>query len=369
MMATVAASVAIGAGIAVAKVARGRRSRRDRRLGLLHGEPLGSALQRMALGQLDLALETLGDGEGPPGEKTVHETRKALKRLRALLRILRSTLGEDTYARESQALREAGRSLAGARDAEVMLATLDSLIERHSGKLAGRGGVLALRRALLAERDEARRRTLSNPGGRARAVAELRACRVRLSGWRLPESSGLQLIEADLLHLYRQGQKRRRAAVRAKRDDIRRMHEWRKRVKDLRYAAEMLQPAEPPARSGSSKPKSKRKVKRERRREAQAREAAKAMRKVARRADQLGEMLGEDHDLAVLAERILQSGNASLGGRASAAKPLKGATRKTLLKLIAKRRHKLRRRALREGERLYGVSPGKFMRRFTGGRG
>jgi CHAD domain-containing protein len=368
MMATVAASMAVGAGIAMAKVARERRSKRDPRLGLLGGEPLGSALQRMALGQLDLALETLGNGVEPPGEKAVHETRKALKRLRALLRLLRSNLGEDTYAREDHLLRDAGRSLAGARDAEVLLGTLDSLIERHPGKLKGRGGVIALRGALVAEREEARRRSLSDPGEQARMVAELRACRVRLSGWQLPEPPGLQLIEADLLHLYRQGRKRRRAAARAKRDDVLKMHRWRKRVKDLRYAAEMFQPAADTPRGGSSKIKSKKKAQREHRRQVQAREAAKSVRKVARRADQLGEMLGEDHDLAVLAERILQGGSPSLGGPAGAAKPLKGATRRVLLKLIAKRRHKLRRQALREGERLYGVSPGKFMRRFGGGR-
>jgi CHAD domain-containing protein len=368
MMATVAASMAVGVGIAVAKVARERRSKRDRRLGLLDGEPLRSALQRMALGQLDLALEALGGGGEPPGEKAVHETRKALKRLRALLRLLRSNIGEDTYARESGALRDAGRSLAGARDAEVMLATLDSLIEAHPGKLAGRGGVIALRQALLAERDEARRRALSDPGGLDRAVAELRACRVRLSGWKLPESPGLQLIEADLLHLYRQGEKRRRAAARAKRSDVLKMHRWRKRVKDLRYVAEMLQPAEGTKKGSPSKARSKREAKREQRREEQARKAAKSMRKIARRADRLGEMLGEDHDLAVLAERITQSGGSPGDGRAKGAKPIKGASRKTLLKLIAKRRHKLRRQALREGERLYGVSPGKSMRRFSGGR-
>jgi CHAD domain len=363
VMATVAASMALGVGIAVARVARERRSKRDRRLGLLPGEQLGSALQRMALGQLDLALETIGSGGEPPGERAVHETRKALKRLRALLRLLRSNLGEETYARESRALRDAGRSLAGARDAEVMLRTLDSLIERHPGKLKGRGGVIALRSALLAERDQARRRTLSDPGVLARAVAELRACRVRLSGWELPQSSGLQLVEGDLLRLYRQGAKRRRAAARAKEGDVLEMHRWRKRVKDLRYVAEMLQPAEGATQGMSPKPGSKGKAKGEHRREEQARKAVKSMRKVARRADRLGEMLGEDHDLAVLAKRIAQGGGSPGEGRAKGAKPIKGASRKTLLKLIARRRHKLRRAALREGERLYGDSPRKFLRR------
>jgi CHAD domain-containing protein len=348
MMATVAASMAVGVGITVVKLTRDRRSKqRDRRLGLLSGEPLGEGLQRMALGQLDLALEALGDGEKAPSKKDVHETRKALKRLRTLLRLLRGRLGEDIYAREDRALRDAARRLAGARDAEVMLATLDSLIERHSRKLKGRPGVMALRGALLSERDNARRQTLSDPRATAQVVAELRACRVRVAKWQLPKLSDLELVESGLLHLYRQGRKRRRTAAAAKRDDARKMHQWRKRVKDLRYAAEMLQPANGPMRG-----------------------AVRRMHRLARRADHLGELLGEDHDLAVLAERILQDGtSAGGGGQTSAAKLIKGPTRKTLLKLIAKRRHKLRRRALREGEQLYGTGPRTFMRHARAARG
>ena len=37
--------------------------------------------------------------------------------------------------------------------------------------------------------------------------------------------------------------------------------------------------------------------------------------------------------------------------------------RKTLLKVIARRRRRLRKRALRSGERLYGRSPKPFVRR------
>ena len=74
-----------------------------------------------------------GQGAGDPaqaGARTVHETRKALKRLRALLVLLRPELGAKRYARENAALRDCGRRLAGARDAEVMLGTLDSLVRR-----------------------------------------------------------------------------------------------------------------------------------------------------------------------------------------------------------------------------------------------
>ena len=83
----------------------------------------------MALGQLDLAIELLSTARnGGPDEDAVHETRKALKRLRALVRLLEPELGAQAFARENAALRDAGRRLAGARDAEVMVGTLDALI-------------------------------------------------------------------------------------------------------------------------------------------------------------------------------------------------------------------------------------------------
>ncbi len=101
------------------------------------------------------------------------------------------------------------------------------------------------------------------------------------------------------------------------------LHEWRKRVKDLRYVAEML-----------------------------------GARKLAKRADDLGELLGEEHDLAVLAQRVRREAKA---GRASGAPGRRA--RKLLLRLIASRRKKLRKRALRDGKRLFKRKPARFVRR------
>ena len=88
LAATVAATVAVGVGFALARSERERRGTRqrkpDRRLGLAAGEPVAGALRRMAVGQAELAIEMLAGSDGaPPDEKAVHETRKALKRLRA----------------------------------------------------------------------------------------------------------------------------------------------------------------------------------------------------------------------------------------------------------------------------------------------
>jgi hypothetical protein len=315
----------------------------------------------MALGQLDLAIEQLVGVDGPadgrkPAERAVHETRKSLKRLRALLRLLEDELGERAFARESALLRDAGRRLARARDAEVMVNTLDDLIARGPGKLARRRGVRRLRARLLAEREAAAEAMLADHVMRARVLGDLRMLRARVAEWRLPDPGGIELVEPALKRLYRQGRRRRLRAAGGPGERTRAMHLWRKRVKDLRYAAEMLDRAsDEPRGGGGGSSKRNRRHKRAR----TGGEPAYAGR-VARRADELGELLGEEHDLALLAARIRAQGK-----RAGAAGRLGAGTRKLLLKLIAERRKRLRSRALREGKRLYRRRPRKFARRIS----
>jgi CHAD domain-containing protein len=364
LAATLATSVALGVGLVLARGERERRRAQARvprdRLGLLAGEPLADGLRRMAVAQLDLAIELLGGGAD---ERAVHETRKAIKRLRALLRVLRGELGERAYERENAALRGIARSLSQARDTAVMLATLDALIERHPRRLARRRGVRALRRRLAEEAARVQRQTLAAPGERAELLGELHALRWRISAWPLPARAGLELVEEELRRLYAQGRRRGRGVRRREGERTLAMHRWRKRVKDLRYATEMLERRD--ARGGRAKPAGGREA-----------AAAKRLRKLAARADALGELLGEDHDLAVLGERLragAQGRRRSRGGRAKrrrrAPSEPAGAlwqtgprTRRALLKAIAKRQRKLRRRALRRGARLYEDKPGRFVR-------
>ncbi len=331
----------VGVGVAVA-FAKGQLERRadrakgdpprrprNRRPALLPGEPFAEGLRRVILGQLDLAMELLDGYPAESGEHTVHEVRKALKRLRALLVLLRGELGAKRCSREDAALRDCGRRLAGARDAEVMLGTLDSLVRRDPSHLGRSAAVRALRAQLLAERDTAAAHAIHDPRVRDEAIVELRAVRARVARWELRER-GFRLLAPGLEGIYTRGRRRMRVARR--RPSVEALHVWRKRVKELRYAAETLD------RGGKS---------------------YKPVRRVARRADRLGEMLGEEHDLALLEARVRERSRTFAGARKA---------RKRLLALIASRRRKLRKRALREGERLYRRPPRRFVRRLKRAR-
>jgi CHAD domain len=357
--ATMAATVAIRVGVALARTERDRRAARarrarDRQFALVGDERLADGLRRMALGQLDLAIELLADDGEVPTEKAVHEIRKALKRLRALIRLLEDELGEEDYASESAALREAGRRVAGARDAEVILGTLDELIRRHPGELAHRRGVTRLRARLAAERDGAAQGALGDRETRAQVLGDLRAARGRVTRWSLSDADGVHAVEAALMRLYRQGRRRHGRALRGTGARARAMHEWRKRVKDLRYAAEMLDRADPDDRAGGSRGKGRMRP----RKRARGRGEAGYLHRVARRADELGELLGDEHDLVLLATRV----RAERAGARKAERVGRG-TRRALLRLIARRRKRLRKQALREGRRLYRRTPKQFLRR------
>jgi CHAD domain-containing protein len=248
----------------------------------------------------------------------VHEARKAIKRMRALARLLRYELGEQELERVNSSLRAAGQRLAGARDAEVRLATLQRLRTRHPKALTLEG-IERLSEQLEREREQA-----SEPMPPQDVLADITDMRRHLARWNLVEHD-FEAIAPGLKRIYREG---RRRYARVKREHARNaedVHDWRKRVKSLYYALDML--------GGAS---------------------AKGARGATRRAERLGNLLGEEHDLWLLAAYVEQHPDA-FGEDTSA--------HETLLKLTERRRERLRERALELGARLYELGAGDFTRR------
>jgi CHAD domain-containing protein len=319
--AVAAGGAAIVAGAAGLRRRSSRQRERERRYRIRRGEPADDGLRRVARGQIDLAEEHLARGDAVG----LHEARKALKRLRTAVRLGRRGLGADTARRENRAFRDAGRRLAGARDAHVLLATLDDLSRRYEDELPPER--FEALRAALAEADEAAVASVNNgDGGRAAARTELRAARSRVAGWTLDDEEGGVLVDG-LRRIYRRGRRAHRAA-RAE-PTTQALHEWRKRVKDLWHAAQLLRPAAP-----------------------------KVLKPLARDAHQLSNVLGEDHDLAVLRADALR--------RRAECFP-EPAELEALTGLIDRRRAELRERAFALGAKVYGRKPGKLAARVARG--
>src|SRR4051812_49346273 len=87
-------------------------------------EHVAGGIHRIALEQLDDALRQM---RRPRGEEAVHEARKAVKKIRALLRLVQSDVDDAVFDRENAALREIGRRLSAIRDADVLVSVVKSL--------------------------------------------------------------------------------------------------------------------------------------------------------------------------------------------------------------------------------------------------
>lgn len=281
------------------------------------GETEAAALRRCAREQLDVAISQLEDGLRSDPVTAVHEARKALKMERSLLRLGRGALGSSARRGLNARLREAGRRLSGARDSEVMGQALDRLAEHYAGQLPK--PTWDAIRARLDEEAQSSRARLIGSGLTGEVVEELRALQREVEQWRL-RGDRWSAIEPGLRREYARG---RRALRRAEgRRTVESLHEWRKRAKDLWYHLRLLEPASPGILGGYAK-----------------------------EAHRLSELLGDDHDLAVLRDKLLGPG-------AGIAADLE-----SVLTLIDHRRDQLQAEALVLGARLYAEQPKAFVKR------
>jgi CHAD domain-containing protein len=301
----VAASAA-AAGTATRVRARRRAEARRYRLG--KDEPVTQGVRRIAHGQLELVAEQL---HGDPGDEGIHEARKAFKRLRALLRLTRDQLGTDVRRRENAAFRDAGRRLSGARDARVLVETLDDLIARNRDALQP-GTFDGLRSALAAGAES------DTDVGAVLAAVDVAQARVEI--WPLGEDDSMAALAPGLKRIYRRGRRAFRAAEAEPSSEH--LHELRKRTKDLWHAAQILRPAAP-----------------------------KRLRKLGRKAHKLSDVLGDDHDLVTLLEAARE--------RPAALTPVE---RELLEGLVDRRRSELRREGLKRAGKLYAARPRKVAR-------
>jgi CHAD domain len=143
---------------------------------------LPSAVKRIAVDQIDLALCYL-DGSSSDLNHSIHATRQSLKRLRALVALMRYELGEEVFKREWSCFRRAGRLLAGARDAAVIADAFDSLTNHFSSEL--NADAFTAKRSFLIERLTNRIKTsIDNDGIFEQARELLTSARQRVPTYR-----------------------------------------------------------------------------------------------------------------------------------------------------------------------------------------
>ncbi len=177
------------------------------------------ALARIGVEQIQRAERAL-DPAAEPG-KAVHETRKCIKRIRALLRLVRPGLAAGVFDEENLRYRNIGQLLSPARDAQILFETAAKL------EPASAAGLEIAELKAHWEAARSRERTGYDPAPMARARAQLAAAKAAMENLTV-SGSGLQSIEKGLRISYRAARQRFARAYEEQSSEA--FHDWRKSV-------------------------------------------------------------------------------------------------------------------------------------------
>lgn len=278
-------------------------------------EPLAKGVRRIAVEQLSLAEQRLAEPDG--ATSAVHEARKALKRTRALLRLIRPALDEGRFTRENRRLAEIGRRLSLERDREVVEALLAQLAAESNAR--GRAAAALLDLVVTERAREAVDRAAIDKEARAAlAKAKEHAARLDLA------PGDWEHVGQGLVRSYKSG---RKALARAIENpaDVEPLHDLRKACQVHWRQMLLLQRAWP---------------------------EMLALR--AQSAKEVSQILGDDHDIELLAAAITRHGDT-----------LEAAHRAALTSYAEVRHRHLREAGLFKAQQLFAEKPRRFARQIV----
>jgi CHAD domain-containing protein len=285
---------------------------------LKNGTSIGAQLSRIVAKELRTAIDEVKHASTTA--KSVHETRKHIKKIRSVLHLFRKELGS-YYKALDERIRFAARQLSDVRDAETLVTTMETLRREH-GRLVTAPIFKAADSVLKTRRDDSYGRL----GQRRLAVVRRRLVHSRrVVPARIRAVTTGRTMREGVKRGYRRARAAMDEATAGQAEDVR-FHEWRRRVKDHWYQLRLVEGIN-----------------------------GKAHRRV-RRLKQLQDWLGDDHNLVVLRNEILASphqfGDAHAVG--------------VILGCIDVHLSALRRRAVRRGRQLFAKKPASFEKHISG---
>jgi CHAD domain-containing protein len=249
---------------------------------------------------------------------TAHETRKAMKRLRALLHLIKPAMSKGDFQRDEARLKQIAKMMSGVRDIQAMVETLDKL-QIWDPAVATNPVAIALRTHLEAKRTAAEKKM--NGATMVKVRKLLQEARDGFVDIQLRTDDFAPLaatIEAD----YRKARRAFHQAYELGEDEA--FHDWRKYVQRHWRQLVLIAPVWP-----------------------------KAIRPLIALARDLSEALGDDHDLYVLSEYL----------KAEAERFGEGEGLDALLGTCRRRQDALRQEARGMGARLLAEKPASLANR------
>ena len=286
---------------------------------------IASEIRRLVSTQLEVAISELRTVGDPESDEAVHDARRRVKKIRAVIRLVRPAL-DKRYKAVDRELKDVSRLLAPVADGQGIIETLDELAHRYR-KLLPQRAVRSIR-AGLRERS-ARIDHDTNNRGLIRIAAEtLRGERKHVKHWAI-HGDGFQAIASGLEESYRRARDGMMLAW--SKPKASHYHSWRRYVKDHWFHVRLLED-----------------------------NCGNHLLAYQRRIEALDGVLGEYHNLVILREVLASDGYTSHRETARC------------LGVVSRYQRLLRRHAESLGIRIYGEKPHHYVRRverlWTGGK-
>jgi CHAD domain-containing protein len=259
-------------------------------------ESFPDGIRRIVLEQLNKAADQLSNPKKV--DRGVHEARRAIKKVRGVLRLIQPQMNS-AYEAENRQLRTLSRSLSDLRDAAVMLEVFDSLAPKRGNRFDPIRQGLSVKHAA------------NVPEIFRESMTELRSIARRVDDWPVPKDVDA-VMSGGFEDTYQRGRKALDDALENATPEN--LHRFRKRVKEHRFHLSLLSTSD---------------------------EETKRLKDLR----QLEVLLGDEHNLAVLRDRL--DDNPGLYGDLSDVSAFHA--------LLTRKQRQIQARALPLGRRLYAM--------------
>ncbi len=224
-------------------------------------------LIRILNDQIDIALSHLDKESDNDFDNSVHEVRKCIKRIRAVLRLVRDDIGMQKYRKENFFFRDINRNMSELRSINVNIETLVKLDSEESARYK------ALIEHFIELKEKIIYKLCLEDDRLGNVVKMLKRGKER-TGRVLIKNKDFEILFLGLIRIFNQCL---RSMILAKKEPSKvNLHEWRKKVKYLYYQFQVLEPVLP-----------------------------EDLVIYTPELDKLADYLGEDHDLAELEDSLL----------------------------------------------------------------
>jgi CHAD domain-containing protein len=278
--------------------------------------PIAVEIRRLVLRQLQVAISELRTVGDPESDEAIHDARRRVKKIRAVIRLVRPVL-DKTYRTVDRELKDVSKLLAPVADGQGILETLDQLAHRYR-KLLPKDAVHSIRTGLR-ERSARTDREASARGVIKRAAETLRSEAKRVKHWSI-HGDGFDVIGPGLEESYRRA--RDGMILAWSKPKASHYHSWRRYVKDHWFHVRLVEE-----------------------------NCGNHLLPLQRRLEALDGLLGEYHNLVILREILGTDGYTSH----------RETTR--CLRVVSRYQRLLRRNAETLGVRIYSDMPHRYLRR------